>query len=185
MPASVFDYPSHCEGECLIFDGSKSHGYGYAFVAGVPIRAHRAAWIEKNGVIPDGLTVDHICYRKDCINTDHLRLLSHSENTKLSRDNIARRAKTHCPQKHEYSGDNLYVDKRGSRYCRTCLKERDKISQQKQKEIRHQAMAIRKLKCRNKLHDMTPENTRILASGTKICIACSRATKIRWNNNHK
>lgn len=31
--------------------------------------------------------------------------------------------KTHCPQGHPYEGENLYVD-RGTRYCRTCAKER-------------------------------------------------------------
>lgn len=38
-------------------------------------------------------------------------------------------AKTHCPQGHPYSGDNLYVHEnketgKKSRYCRTCLRER-------------------------------------------------------------
>lgn len=33
--------------------------------------------------------------------------------------------RTHCPQGHEYSGDNLYVTSTGSRQCRTCNKARD------------------------------------------------------------
>lgn len=36
----------------------------------------------------------------------------------------AQRAKTHCPQGHPYSGDNLYVvPENGARRCRTCIRE--------------------------------------------------------------
>lgn len=33
-------------------------------------------------------------------------------------------AKTHCPQGHEYSGDNLGIQPDGRRYCLTCKRER-------------------------------------------------------------
>ena len=29
--------------------------------------------------------------------------------------------KTHCPQGHPYSGDNLYISRAGDRQCRSCL----------------------------------------------------------------
>lgn len=32
--------------------------------------------------------------------------------------------KTHCPNGHPYSGDNLYVTKAGHRQCRTCIRNR-------------------------------------------------------------
>jgi len=186
MKKSIWEYENHKDGDCIVFDGPKSGGgYGYACINNQVVRAHRAVWEEEIGKIPEGMTVDHVCYQKDCINIEHLRLLTHSENTKLSRTNIARRAKTHCPHGHQYDETNTYTDKRGSRHCKTCLTNRDKEFQEKRKEQRHLAMAIRKLKCRNKLHNMTPENTRILANGSRQCIACSRATKIRWNHNNK
>lgn len=31
--------------------------------------------------------------------------------------------KPNCPQDHPYSGDNLYIDPRGRRVCRTCKRE--------------------------------------------------------------
>lgn len=31
--------------------------------------------------------------------------------------------KTHCKRGHEFTEDNTYVDKRGSRTCRTCRRE--------------------------------------------------------------
>ena len=33
---------------------------------------------------------------------------------------MSRPLKTHCPYGHPYSGENLRVDKRGYRECRTC-----------------------------------------------------------------
>lgn len=34
-----------------------------------------------------------------------------------------RNPKPNCPQNHPYSGDNLYIDPRGRRVCRTCKRE--------------------------------------------------------------
>jgi hypothetical protein len=38
----------------------------------------------------------------------------------------ANKMKTHCPQGHPYSGDNLIVKKTGSRGCRQCRKDQEK-----------------------------------------------------------
>lgn len=43
--------------------------------------AHRAAWTDAQGAIPDGLTVDHQCRARRCVRIDHLRLLSVSDNS--------------------------------------------------------------------------------------------------------
>ena len=34
-----------------------------------------------------------------------------------------RKEKTHCPRGHPYSGDNLYINVRGSKTCRKCLND--------------------------------------------------------------
>lgn len=44
--------------------------------------AHRAAWTYWHGQIPDGMTVDHLCKQRVCVNPEHLRLLSNSENAR-------------------------------------------------------------------------------------------------------
>lgn len=47
--------------------------------------AHRAAWVGANGrQVPDGLTVDHICHVRLCVNPMHLRLRTNIDN---ARDN--------------------------------------------------------------------------------------------------
>ena len=43
-------------------------------------RAHRVAWFEANGPIPDGMEVCHSCDNPPCENVDHLFLGTHREN---------------------------------------------------------------------------------------------------------
>ena len=106
------------DGECWMWKQSVgSHGYGQTF-DGITVRlAHRVAWALANGQqIPNDMTVDHICRNRTCVNPAHLRLLTNEDN---ARDNGQGR-KTHCPAGHPYSGDNLYVNRRGHRKCLAC-----------------------------------------------------------------
>lgn len=65
-----------------------SHGYaqvGWNDKTGKPrmVLCHRAAWIRAHGEpIPDGMTVDHLCHNRRCVNPEHLRLLSNYENAR-------------------------------------------------------------------------------------------------------
>lgn len=43
---------------------------------------HRLIWEMTYGSIPNGMTIDHICKNRKCINPDHLRLLSNFENAR-------------------------------------------------------------------------------------------------------
>lgn len=44
------------------------------------VLAHRASWERSNGPVPPGMTLDHLCKEKRCVNPDHLRLLDNFEN---------------------------------------------------------------------------------------------------------
>jgi hypothetical protein len=44
--------------------------------------AHRAAWVRKNGTIPSGMFLDHLCRVRHCVNPDHLEIVSHAENVR-------------------------------------------------------------------------------------------------------
>ena len=63
-----------------------SHGYAQIGWKGggerAMVTAHRAAWVHANGQIPHGMTVDHLCKERRCVNVDHLRLLSNYENAR-------------------------------------------------------------------------------------------------------
>lgn len=63
-----------------------SHGYaqigwGYGRERAMTT-AHRAAWAAVNGQVPEGMTVDHLCKNRRCVNPEHLRLLSNHENAR-------------------------------------------------------------------------------------------------------
>lgn len=46
------------------------------------VLAHRASWTHVNGQVPIGMTLDHTCKNRRCVNPQHLRLLSNYENSR-------------------------------------------------------------------------------------------------------
>lgn len=66
---------------CVVWMGSlDGYGYGKIYVDGRMVKAHRYAWEREHGPIPDGAMIDHTCWQRDCVNTDHLRLATRSQN---------------------------------------------------------------------------------------------------------
>ncbi len=63
-------------------------GYGRFHINGATRWAHRVAYAIFVGDIPDGMTVDHLCFNPACCRPDHLRLVSPYENSshKLSKE---------------------------------------------------------------------------------------------------
>lgn len=57
-------------------------GYGQYRLDGRPRLAHRIAYERANGVIPDGLELDHLCRVRACVNPDHLEPVTNRENTR-------------------------------------------------------------------------------------------------------
>lgn len=49
-------------------------------------------------------------------------------------DRHSNRSKTHCPQNHPYSGDNLIITSRGWRLCRICTNESTKARMRRNRE---------------------------------------------------
>jgi len=60
---------------------------GYARVPGgrrgVSLYAHRVAWEEANGPIPEGYVVHHTCGTKACVNVAHMEIHTKSDHHKL------------------------------------------------------------------------------------------------------
>lgn len=46
------------------------------------VLAHRAAWVHAHGQLPLGMTLDHTCKVKTCVNPSHLRMLPNFENAR-------------------------------------------------------------------------------------------------------
>lgn len=62
---------------------------------------HRYAWESAHGPIPQGLTLDHLCRNRRCVNPDHLETVTLKENLLRGDTPTARAAlRTHCHQGH-------------------------------------------------------------------------------------
>lgn len=69
-------------GSCLIWTGSRTtSGYGNMHHGGKIIYVHRYVWEQANGPIPDGKWIDHKCHNRSCVNVNHLRLATPSQNS--------------------------------------------------------------------------------------------------------
>ena len=58
---------------CWLWLGAeKGNGYGNVREGGRNTTAHRRAWEEQNGPVPEGLHICHKCDTRLCVNHDHL-----------------------------------------------------------------------------------------------------------------
>jgi len=97
---------------CRIWYGSSvPRGYGVISVNGTQSYTHRAAWLDANGPIPDGMFVLHKCDTPACIHVAHLFLGTAKDNSldmvKKGRGNYKNRArgKEHFMSSGGYKGE--------------------------------------------------------------------------------
>ena len=86
-------------------------------------RAHRFAYELLVGPIPEGLTLDHLCFNTLCVNPKHLEPVTMRENLMRGNGFSAKAARaTHCPQGHPYDEANTRITPQGWRACRECAR---------------------------------------------------------------
>jgi HNH endonuclease len=110
----------HCQRTtCWLWTGSvHRNGYGkFGDNRGKTSLAHKVTYEIFRGPVPEGLTLDHLCRVRHCVNPDHLEPVTQAENNRRAPN--GHRAKTHCPEGHLYDAVNTRYY-RGWRICREC-----------------------------------------------------------------
>jgi hypothetical protein len=96
-------------------------GYGQFWQDGRMQRAHRLAFRDLLGAIPRRFVLDHLCRVRNCVNPDHLEIVTRGENIQRGGNAI----KTQCPQGHPYASGNTYLRPlTGHRSCKQCNRDR-------------------------------------------------------------
>ena len=124
---------------CWVWVGSlNSHGYGHiqgwskkelSSYGGTTL-AHRVSYQCYRGPIPTGLTLDHLCRNRWCVNPWHLEAVTMYENWSRGISMSAVNAKkTHCLRGHEFTKENTYTAPKG-RGCRACRDRRNRARYQ-------------------------------------------------------
>jgi hypothetical protein len=116
------------DGACWTWTGHvQPTGYGVMSYRNRRWYVHRLAWELWRGPIPEGLTIDHLCRNKACINPDHLEPVTHRENNLRGNSVAAQHArKTRCPRGHAYSVSFVRNDGRRERRCSECYRDRER-----------------------------------------------------------
>ena len=91
----------------------------------IVLAVHRVAYMEYKGDIPKGMQVDHLCFVRNCFNPEHLEAVTPKENSIRAKARL-----THCQNGHPYVSDNIRMDTRGHRVCKSCARN----AQRKQRE---------------------------------------------------
>jgi hypothetical protein len=134
-PQVAYWLPEAPAGPCIPWEGSlRPDGYGRRCSGGRWRSAHRLAYMEQVGPIPDGLQIDHLCRNRACVNVGHMELVTQRENILRGLSPTAFHArKTHCPVGHPYDSENTYVARNGHRECRICRADAVRRHQARQK----------------------------------------------------
>jgi hypothetical protein len=113
------------EGDCLVWPGASSGGYGLiscGIIGRRNVYAHRVAYELAVGPIPDGFEVDHLCFNRKCCNPLRLEAVTKLVNAQRRGARVVA-----CPQEHEYTKENTIICLAdGARRCRECRRLRDK-----------------------------------------------------------
>jgi HNH endonuclease len=119
-------------GPCWIWTGAKSAaGYGQLRTGDTLFYAHRLAYEELVGPIPEDRELDHLCGNRGCVNPAHMEAVSHAENMTRWRGVPI----DQCIRGHDLR--QARINKRGVRVCRICMRDYMRARRARMKEEKH------------------------------------------------
>jgi hypothetical protein len=123
--------------------GHNQYGYGcFSNEELRPVLAHRWAYEQFEGSIPEGLQIDHLCRNRNCVNPRHMEPVGLDENLRRgdrsNQHGKRQKYRTHCPNGHEYTAENTIRKAYGIRTCRTCKELADERTKLRLREKRQQ-----------------------------------------------
>lgn len=104
---------------CWLWVGhTNKDGYGRLWMNKRLTMAHRVSLSLAGVVIPKDKEIDHLCRNRNCVNPQHLEIVTHKTNMERGVSRCSK--KTCCKRGHPLSGNNLVVNPDKSRQCRIC-----------------------------------------------------------------
>jgi hypothetical protein len=140
LPLALLD---HVEPEpnsgCLLWLGSVTvDGYGHVERGRRASLVHRLVYEETVGPIPSGLTIDHLCRVRSCLNVRHMEPVTSRVNSLRGQGIPAVNArKTQCPRGHEYRWITLRGRPNARRDCMTCVRARERERYAMKRSMNH------------------------------------------------
>ena len=125
-----FDYRG--ENGCWIWQGyTMPSGYGQTTLKSKHYYIHRVMYEIRNGSIPDGMTIDHLCRTRNCGNPNHMEPVPQGVNTLRGECNAGQNSrKTHCSN----CGNEYDYFWRNHRACTNCRNQRNREYQKRLRE---------------------------------------------------
>lgn len=127
--------------DCWLWQGRLDvNGYGRFRADKRDWMAHRFSYEVNRGAVPTDRVLDHLCRVRNCVNPDHLEIVTQKENLRRGGTGWAGgepgAQATHCIHGHAYTPENTYVfpNRQNARSCRICSNRRQREYEERKRK---------------------------------------------------